>query len=78
MKYSVETKYNGYVEILEVNGNKYLKRWEETEFGATCEDVDFCEQLEADGFNDEEFLDIVSNEIDNGFFANYIYDISKL
>lgn len=78
MNYRVETNQNGYVEILEVNGKEYLKRWEQTEFGATCEDDEFYKQLEADGVCDYEFLDMVCNEIDDVFFANAIYETSKL
>jgi hypothetical protein len=78
MKYSVETDKNGYVETLEVNGKKYLKRWKQTDSGASCEDAEFYEQLEADGICDDEFLDMVCDEIDNDFFASDIYDISKL
>lgn len=78
MKYSVETTENGYVETLEVRGRKYMKRWTETDLGSSCTDAEFYEQLEADGVCDEEFLDMVCDEIDNDFFAGDLYDISKL
>lgn len=78
MKYSVETLANGYIETLEVRGKKYTKRWTETDTGASCSDDEFYEQLEADGVCDDEFLNMVCEEIDNTFFASDVYDVSKL
>lgn len=72
MRYSVETTATGYVETLEVDGKEYHKRWKRTSTGASCEDDEFWEQLQADGENDEDALDMICDEIDNSFFANYI------
>lgn len=70
MKYSVETTENGYVETLELNGVEYHKRWTRTTTGESCEDAEFWEQLEADGIDNEDILDMVRDEIDNDFFAS--------
>jgi hypothetical protein len=72
MKYSVETNERGYVETLEINGQEYHKRWTRTCTGASCEDDEFHEQLEADGLVGEDFLELICDEIDNSFFASYI------
>lgn len=72
MKYSVETNKEGYIETLEIDGKKYIKRWKRIGSGAKCEDNEFWEQLKADGISDEDLLDMIYDEIDNTFFARDI------
>ena len=69
MKYSVEITNNGYVETLEINGKEYKKHWVTDSGCAKCKDDDFCDQMEADGY-DKEVLDSVYDDIDCTFFAS--------
>lgn len=80
MKYSFETTERGYVETLEVNGNVYKKNWLDNKDGTySCDDDEFYEQIEKSNPDmDEEFLDIICDEIDDRMFANDLYDASKL
>lgn len=43
-----------------------------------CEDPDFCEQLEADGVDDEEILDKVFDIIDNTLIGFDLLEIADL
>lgn len=74
MKYAIETDANSYTEILEVDGRRYTKKWVESDIGMRCPDVDFADQLEADGAN-EEFVEDVRENIDSSFFG---YDFYKI
>lgn len=70
MKYIVETTEHGFIETLEIANKKYRKSWVRTNIGEESSDDDFSEQLEKDGFDNEEFLDEVYYKIDNSLFAH--------
>lgn len=74
MKNAIETDANSYTETLEVDGRRYNKKWVESDIGMRCLDVDFADQLEADGAN-EEFVEDVRENIDSSFFG---YDFYKI
>lgn len=79
MKYSVETTENGYVETLEVDGKEYKKTWTHNGIGSfSCDDYEFHEQLEKDGFDDEELLEDVFNYIDGLSVGIDVFDISMI
>ena len=64
MEYSVKVTGNGYVESLTVNGKEYKKRWVKVGSGHyKCQDDEFYEQLELDGYNNDEFLDKICDDI---------------
>lgn len=70
MKYTIEITENGFIETLEVKNKIYQKSWERISTGEVSSDDDFSEQLEKDGFDNEEFLDEVYDKIDESFFAH--------
>lgn len=74
MKYSVEVIDDGYVETLTIEEKEYKKTWIKACYGHyKCKDYEFYEQLEADGCEDEEFLDKICDDIDNSSLANDFY-----
>ena len=77
MKYTVEFTDNEYTETLEINGVSYYKSWVKTPFGETCKDDDFALQLEANGEDDKDLLEYITERIDNNFFASDLFDIYK-
>ena len=78
MKYSFETTSKGYVETLTVGKKEYKKKWLEVSSGHyKCEDKEFYEQLENDGYTDEDFLDNVCDYIDSNNFSNDLYSMKK-
>ena len=74
MEYTIKTNGNGYTETLEVDGRRYAKKWVESDVGMRCLDVDFADQLEADGAN-EEFVEDVRENIDGSFFGYDFYNM---
>lgn len=74
MKYSFETIEKGYIETLEVDGNVYKKNWLDNKDGTySSDDDEFYEQIEKTNPDvDEEFLDIIRDEIDEKMFANVL------
>lgn len=69
MKYTIETHGCGYTETLEFRGKIYKKEHEGDASHTSTEDKNFCEQMEADGINDEGILDEIWDKIDNAFFG---------
>lgn len=75
MKYTLTVDGNSAVEELVVGGKTYRIKWEYDEHGTAKTDTDgFCDQLERDGFDDEEFLDTVYNNIE---CTSFIFDALK-
>lgn len=78
MKYTVEITEDRFVETLEIENKIYQKSWERSSSGVQSADDDFYEQLEADGFTDEEFLNEVYDKIDESFFAYDLLEVAEL
>lgn len=75
MKYMVEIKDGIAKETLIFSGKEYVRTTKQTEYGSTCDDMDFNEQMENDGFSDE-LLNQIFDTID-GFFASELLDIAE-
>ena len=75
MRYTIKTHDAGYTEYLEFKGKTYKKEHLGSASMTECEDPDFCEQLEADGVDDEEILDKVFDIIDNTWIG---FDLLKI
>lgn len=52
VKYCIEPKKDGYIEILCVEDKRFIKRWIYTENGEKCKDDDFYNQTRRAGFFD--------------------------
>lgn len=77
MKYTIETTENGCIETLEfLNGEKYTKRSERTEYGCRCLDKDLSDQLEESGFC-EEIVEKIYDMFD-GFASLKFLEVSEL
>lgn len=75
MKYTVVTHGAGYTETLEFKGRTYKKEHEGDFSGASTQDKDFWEQIEASGIDYYEILDAVKGNIDGSSIG---FDISEL
>lgn len=78
MRYTIKTYDFGYTEYLEFKGKTYKKEHWGSASMTECKDPDFCEQLEADGVDDEETLDKVFDVIDNTFIGADLLEIADL
>ena len=77
MKYTIETTEYGCIETLEfLNGEKYTKRSERTEYGCQCLDEDLSYQLEESGFC-EEIIEKIYDMFD-GFASLNFLEVSEL
>lgn len=77
MKYTIETTENGCIETLEfLNGEKYTRRSERTEYGCRCLDKDLSDQLEESGFC-EEIVEKIYDMFD-GFASLKFLEVSEL
>lgn len=72
MKYKLEVENGRSVETLTVNGKEYVKEGVYKGNGITSFDEDFSEMLEADGFDNEDILDMVWDVLDSEFTASNI------
>lgn len=77
MKYSAEVENGVAKETLVFNGKEYTRTTETTDFGCRSSDKDFCEQLENEGIDDEELLDLVNDQLD-GFFIGYLLEMAGM
>ena len=78
MKYSIETTKNGCIETIELNnGNVYKKRNEKIFGGCKALDNAFNKQMEADGINNEDFLEKIDDLID-GFLPLDFMSLSEM
>ena len=73
MKYTIETVNGDIKETLEVEGKTYERDWKAEDHGYVTMSDDFAEQLEADGYNDEDFLD----KVDAAFDSMAVTDIAS-
>ena len=77
MKYTIETTENGCQEMIKMdNGKTYTKRHKKMFYGSECQDKEFCDQMENDGFC-EEMLEKIYDTFDT-FLASEFMDIAKL
>lgn len=75
MSYTVEPTENGFIETLELDGVKYYKEWEFTDYGAESNSKDFCEQLEENGETNNALLDRIYDALDS---SNIAYDFAYI
>lgn len=73
MKYTIETINGDIKETLEVEGKTYEKEWKAVDHGYLTMSDDFAEQLAADGYNDEDFLE----KVDAAFNSMAVTDIAS-
>lgn len=78
MRYTIRTHDAGYTEYFEFKGKTYRKEHWGSASMTECEDLDFCEQLEANGVDDEEVLDKVFDIIDNTLIGFDLLEIADL
>lgn len=65
MTVKYEVTDNKLVETLVFNGKTYTRTWnKESNMSCRCSDESFDVQLEKDGFDDAEFLDVVYDKLD--------------
>lgn len=77
MKYTIETTENGCQETIVMDdGKTYIKRHKKTCYGSECQDKEFCDQMENDGYC-EEMLEKIYDIFDS-FLASDFMDIAKL
>lgn len=75
MKYTIETTEKGCIETLEVKGKIFTKETYRTYYGCSSNDVNFAEQLEECGYDDE-ILDRV-NDLYDGFAALEFLELAE-
>lgn len=75
MKYSVEIKNGIAKETLVFNGKEYTRTTYKTGYGSTSNDLDFCEQLENEGLNND-VLDEIDDRLD-GFLVHSLLTIAE-
>lgn len=75
MKYSVEIKNGIAKETLVFNGKEYVRTTKQTEYGSTCDDMDFSEQMENEGLSDD-VLEQIYDTLDE-FFVSELIDIAE-
>lgn len=78
MKYTIKTHGCGYTETLEFRGKVYKKEHEGDASGTESDDYEFCEQMEADGIDDEELLEAIWNELDGSFLGFHLLGIAEM
>ena len=79
MKYTLTVNGNKATEALTINGKTYERSWKNKGHGITVADTgDFCDMLEADGFDDGEILDNVWNVLDGGFSVPDLIDLCMM
>lgn len=79
MKYTLTVEGNKATEALTINGKTYERSWENKGHGITVADADdFCDMLEADGYDDNEILDTVWNVLDGGFAVSDITELCMM
>ena len=70
MKYSIEISDGEVIEKFDFKGKEYTKTWEKTQKGFKYKDKRFDKQIEADGYDDNDILDLIYNTIDNSYNYN--------
>lgn len=79
MKYTLTVDGNKAIEALTINGKTYERSWKNKGHGITVADTgDFCDMLEADGFDDNEILDKVWDVLDSDFAVSDIIELCMM